>query len=80
MSLIPAFKIGLWNAWIFMSVFLLQILVIMLADKRIWERSHVPTDARRNKLERYCLDKYGSAYQEYLNSVPRWFGVPKRIE
>lgn len=191
MSLIPAFKIGLWNAWIFMSVFLLQMLVIMLADKRIWERSHVPTDARRNKLERYigiignviwllamgysvflplqpgsvwfyvglsvfiigltlmgiatfnfittpvdllitkgsyhfsrhpmylatfliclgssiataswlfvffsvimalcfhqealieeryCLDKYGSAYQEYLNSVPRWFGVPKRIE
>jgi len=29
--------------------------------------------------ERYCLDKYGSAYQEYLNSVPRWLGVPNRI-
>jgi protein-S-isoprenylcysteine O-methyltransferase Ste14 len=28
--------------------------------------------------ERYCLDKYGSAYQEYLNSVPRWFGLPNR--
>jgi len=29
--------------------------------------------------ERYCLDKYGSAYQEYLSSVPRWLGVPNRI-
>jgi protein-S-isoprenylcysteine O-methyltransferase Ste14 len=190
MSLIPALKIGIWNAWIFMSVFLLQMLVIMCVDKRIRERAHVPIDARRNKLERYagimgnfiwllamgysiflplqpgttwfyvglsvfiiglivltvatfnfittpadllitkgvyhfsrhpmylatfficlgsgiaaaswlfiffsvvmafcfyqealieerfCLDKYGSAYHEYQNSVPRWLGVPKRI-
>jgi len=191
MSLMPALKIGVWNAWIFMSVFLTQMLVIMFADKRIRERTHVPIDARRNKLEkyagimgnfiwlfamgysiflplqpgttwfyvglsvfiiglivltvatfnfittppdllikkglyqfsrhpmylatfficlgsgiaavswlfiflsvmmalcfyqealieeRYCLDKYGSAYQVYLNSVPRWLGVPKSIE
>ena len=53
MSLIPAFKIGIWNAWIFMSVFLLQMLAIMFVDKRAWERSHIPTEARRNKLERY---------------------------
>jgi len=189
-SLIPAFKIGIWNAWIFMSVFLLQMLVIMFADKRIREKSHVPSDARRNKLERYagiignfvwllsmgysvflpiqfgtiwfyfglsvfciclivmaiatfnfittpaellitkgiyhfsrhpiylatfficlgsgiatvswlfiffsaimafcfhqealieeryCLDKYGNAYQEYMNNVPRWFGIPNSI-
>ncbi len=185
----PALKIGIWNAWIFMSVFLVQMLVIMFADKGIRERTHIPIDARRNKLERYigiignftwlsamgysiflplqpgttwfyvgfsvfiiglivmaiatfnfittppdllitkglyqfsrhpmylamfficlgsgiaavswlfiffsvimalcfyqealieeryCLDKYGSSFQEYLNSVPRWFGVPKR--
>ena len=53
MSLIPAFKIGIWNAWIFMSVFIIQMLSIMLADKRIRERSHVPIEVRRNKLERY---------------------------
>ena len=29
--------------------------------------------------ERYCLDKYGNVYQDYLNRVPRWFGVLKRI-
>jgi protein-S-isoprenylcysteine O-methyltransferase Ste14 len=53
-SLIPAFKIGIWNAWIFMSVFLLQMLAIMFIDKRVWERIHVPIDARRNKMERYA--------------------------
>jgi len=174
-----------------MSVFLLQMLAMMFADKRIWEKSHVPIEARRDKLERnignianfawllamvysvflplqlgtiwfrvgfsifviglilmtmatfsfittpadqliikgvykfsrhpmylstfiiclgssiatvswlflflsviialcfhiealieerYCLDKYGSAYQEYLNSVPRWFGASKKFD
>lgn len=172
-----------------MSVFLLQMLVVMFADKRIFKRTHVPKDARRNKLdewagtlgnmfwlialaysiflpfqlgsiwfyiglcvfliglvlmaaatfnfiaappdqvivrgayhfsrhpmylatlfiylgcsiataswifllisvisaffwhreslieERYCLEVYGSAYQEYLNRTPRWIGVPKK--
>ena len=53
MSLVPAFEIGVWNSWIFMSVFVLQMLAIMFLDKRVWERSHVPVEARRNKLERY---------------------------
>lgn len=44
-------KIGLGNAWIFMSVFLLQMIVIMFADKRIRVRSHVPNDARQTSLE-----------------------------
>ena len=190
MSLIPAFKIGVWNAWLFMSVFFLQMIAILFVDKRIREKSHVPIDARRNRFEKYvgiignfiwllamgysvflplqpgtiwfyvglsvfiiglvlmaiatfnfitspvnqlitkgtyqlsrhpmylatfficlgsgiatvswlfiffsvimilcfcqealieerhCLNKYGSAYQEYLNSVPRWFGIPKKI-
>ena len=53
MTLIPiAFKIDIWNAWIFMSVFILQMLAIMFIDKRLWQRSHVPEDARRNKFER----------------------------
>ncbi len=52
MSLIPAFKIGVWNAWIFMCVFLLQMIPMVLADKSVWERSHIPKDVRQNKLER----------------------------
>lgn len=27
--------------------------------------------------ERFCLDKYGDAYREYMNKTPRWLGVPK---
>lgn len=53
MSLVPAFKIGILNAWILMSVFLLQMLAIMLINKRVWERSHIPVEARRDKFERY---------------------------
>ena len=48
----PDFKIGLWNAWLFMSVFILQMIVMMLADKRIRKKSHLPPKARINRLER----------------------------
>ena len=27
--------------------------------------------------ERFCLQKYGNAYQEYMNNIPRWIGIPK---
>jgi len=27
--------------------------------------------------ERFCLEKYGNAYREYMNSTPRWIGIPK---
>lgn len=53
MSLIPAFKIGIWNAWLFMSVFLLQMIAILFVDNRIRGKSHVPIDARGNRFERY---------------------------
>ena len=36
-----------------MSVFLLQILAMIFVDKRVWERSNIPVQERRNKLERY---------------------------
>ena len=51
MSLIPAFEIGIWNAWIFMSVFILQMLAVMLLGKRVWERSGRPSDIKHSKLE-----------------------------
>lgn len=28
--------------------------------------------------ERYCPDRYGNAYQEYINRTPRWIGIPKK--
>lgn len=27
--------------------------------------------------ERYCLEKYGDTYKEYMNRTPRWIGLPK---
>ena len=27
--------------------------------------------------ERYCLERYGLAYREYINRTPRWIGIPK---
>jgi len=51
MSPIPAFEIGLWNAWIFMSIFLLQWLAVSLAGKRVSERMGHPADMKRNKSD-----------------------------
>jgi protein-S-isoprenylcysteine O-methyltransferase Ste14 len=54
MSLVAAFKIGVWNAWIFTSVFLLQMLVIMVAGRQVWDRSHLPIEVKRTRLERHA--------------------------
>ena len=48
----PTLKIGIWNAWIFMSVFLLQMIIIMFSDNRIRKRSHVPKNVRQTSFEK----------------------------
>jgi protein-S-isoprenylcysteine O-methyltransferase Ste14 len=52
MSLIPAFEIGIWNAWTFMSCFILQMLVMLLLGKGAWDRSSLPADFKRSRRER----------------------------
>jgi protein-S-isoprenylcysteine O-methyltransferase Ste14 len=27
--------------------------------------------------ERFCIQKYGDSYQQYLSRIPRWIGIPK---
>ena len=27
--------------------------------------------------ERWCLEKYGDAYREYMSRTPKWIGIPK---
>jgi protein-S-isoprenylcysteine O-methyltransferase Ste14 len=34
-------------------------------------------NANLSAEERYCLYRYGDAYQKYKNSTPRWIGIPK---
>ncbi|MBN1271543.1 MAG: isoprenylcysteine carboxylmethyltransferase family protein [Candidatus Aminicenantes bacterium] len=53
MSLIPSFKIGIGNAWLFMSVFILQMIAITFVDKHARNKSHIPNDMRKNRRERY---------------------------
>jgi len=53
MTIFPALEIGVWNAWILMSVFLLQMLVIMSADRRVRQKTHVPTSAPRKGLAKH---------------------------
>ena len=51
MSPIPAFEIGVWNAWIFMSIFLLQWLAVVLAGKKVSQRTGRPPDMKRSKAD-----------------------------
>jgi len=34
-------------------------------------------NANLSAEERYCLYRYGDDYRKYLNSTPRWIGIPK---
>ena len=50
-------------SWLFLLL-LAMILIIVLNRGAIAE-------------ERFCLEKYGDAYREYMNRTPRWIGIPK---
>lgn len=51
MSLIPAFGIGIWNAWIFMIWLLIQNLVIML-NKELYQRFGRSSDTKPSKKDK----------------------------
>jgi protein-S-isoprenylcysteine O-methyltransferase Ste14 len=46
MSLIPAFQIGVWNAWIFMIWLLIQTITIRLISKEVYQRGGQPSDMK----------------------------------
>ena len=49
MSWIPAFEIGVWNAWIFMAIFPLQWLAVLIVPKHIAERTSHPADFKQDR-------------------------------
>jgi len=62
-SLLIYFSVGITAAsWVFLLVFVVQSVFIRIAA--VGE-------------ERYCLEKYGEAYREYMNRTPRYIGIPK---
>ena len=46
MSLIPAFEIGVWNAWIFMIWLLVQNFGIRLISKEVYQKAGQPPDMK----------------------------------
>ena len=53
MTIFPILKIGIWNAWTFMSIFIIQMIVILFYKKRVRKGSHIPDDERKTSLEKY---------------------------
>lgn len=51
MSPVPAFEIGLWNAWMFMVWLLIQNLVVML-DKKLYQRFGGGSDTKPSQAQK----------------------------
>ena len=49
MSWIPAFDIGVWNAWLFMIVFPLQWLAVLIVPRPFAERTSHPADLEQDR-------------------------------
>jgi protein-S-isoprenylcysteine O-methyltransferase Ste14 len=52
MQLIPVFKIGIWNAWIFTACFFLLPYSIMVIFKKAFKKLGNPPDMKLNKREK----------------------------
>jgi protein-S-isoprenylcysteine O-methyltransferase Ste14 len=52
MSLIPAFEIGFWNAWLFMIIYPLQWLAVIVVPKHLAERTSHAHDIIRTRRDR----------------------------
>jgi protein-S-isoprenylcysteine O-methyltransferase Ste14 len=62
-SLLIYFSVGIASAsWVFLLVFVVQSVSIRISTV---------------EEERFCLEKYGEAYREYIDKTPRWLGLPK---
>ena len=49
MSLVPAFEVGIWNAWIFMVWLLIQTLAIRLLSKEVYQKAGQPPDMKPSR-------------------------------
>lgn len=64
-SLLIYLSVGIASAsWVFLLVFVVQSVSIRISAV---------------EEERYCLEKYGEAYSEYIDKTPRWLGLPKSM-
>ena len=62
-SLLIYFGVSIASAsWVFLFILVVQSVSIGIAAV---------------EEERFCLEKYGDAYREYIDQTPRWIGLPK---
>jgi protein-S-isoprenylcysteine O-methyltransferase Ste14 len=62
-SLLIYFSVGISSAsWVFLLILVIQSVSMRIAAV---------------EEERYCLEKYGAAYREYMDRTPRWLGLLK---
>jgi len=62
-SLLIYFSVGIASSsWVFLLVLVVQSVSIRIAAI---------------EEERFCLEKYGDAYREYMDRTPRWLGLPE---
>ena len=62
-SLLIYFSVGIASAsWVFLLIFVVQSVSIRISVV---------------EEERYCHEKYGDAYREYIDKTARWLGLPK---
>jgi protein-S-isoprenylcysteine O-methyltransferase Ste14 len=79
MSLVPAFEIGVWNAWLFMIIYPLQWLaVIIMPKKSIAERtSHAPEiiQSRQDRIMAFLTQGFWIGATLYSIFVPLQIGT-----
>ena len=51
------------SSWVFLLAAIIFFILVNIGDA--------------NSEERYCIEKYGDTYRDYLNKTPRWMGIPK---
>lgn len=79
MSFIPAFEIGLWNAWWFMIIFPLQWLAVLIVPKHIAERtSHAPEiiQTQQDRIIAFLTQGFWIGATLYSIFVPFQLGTP----
>jgi protein-S-isoprenylcysteine O-methyltransferase Ste14 len=79
LPLIPAFEIGVWNAWLFMIIYPLQWLAVIILPKHISERtSHAPEiiQSRQDKIMAFLTQGFWIGATLYSIFVPFQEGTP----
>lgn len=79
MSWIPAFEIGVWNAWFFMCIYPLQWLAVLIVPRHIAERtSHAPEilQTRQDRVMAFLTQGFWIGATLYSIFVPFQVGTP----